>query len=172
MSDQNQSKAAGEQEFVISLEYNAPLSLVFKVFSEAEHLAQWWGPTGMAMKVAKLDFRPGGRFHYSMTTPDGFEMWGLFVYHDIKAPELIVFVNSFSDKDGNITRAPFNPNWPLEVRNVLTFTEHNGKTTLTLRGGPINCTDDERNVFTGHFASMEQGFKGTFDQLEAYLATF
>jgi len=128
------------------------------------------GPKGLTMKVAKLDFRPGGRFHYSMLTPDGHEMWGLFVYHDISVPELIVFVNSFSDKDGNLTRAPFNPSWPLQVKNTLTLTEENGQTTLTLRGGPINASDDEIKIFSGSFDMMQQGFKGTFDQLEEYLA--
>lgn len=170
MSDQNQN-ITGEQEFVISRKYNAPRSLIFKMFSEAEHLTHWWGPKGMTMKVAKLDFRPGGTFLYSQTSPEGFEMWGLFVYHDIKAPELITFVNSFADKDGNIIRAPFSEQWPLEVKNVLTLSERDGKTTLTLRGGPINATSEECKMFKGFFGNMEQGFKGTFDQLEAYLTT-
>lgn len=171
MSEKDQTNAAGGQQFTISREYNAPISLVFKVFSEAGHLAKWWGPKGFTMNVSKLDFRPGGRFHYSMSSPEGFEMWGLFVYHDIRTPELIVFVNSFSDKDGRITRAPFNPNWPLEVKNKLTLTEHNGKTTLTLSGGPINCSEEEYKVFMDNFPSMQQGFSGTFDQLEQYLTS-
>jgi len=142
---------------------------VYKVFSEAEHLAQWWGPKGLKMLVAKLDFRPGGIFHYSMQTPDGMEMWGRFVYQEMVKPERIVFINSFSDKEGNITRAPFNPNWPLEVRNVLTLNEQDGKTTLTLQGGPINANEIERKAFNDMFQGMEQGFGGTFDQLRDYL---
>ena len=172
MSEQNKNTVSGGQEFTISREYDAPISLIFKMFSEAEHLAKWWGPKGMAMKVVQLDFRPGDTFHYSMTTPDGMEMWGLFVYHDIEKPSRIVFVNSFSDKDANIIRAPFHASWPLEVKNTLTLSEHNGKTTLTLKGGPINATEDECKLFTDNFPSMQQGFKGTFDQLEEYLSKF
>jgi uncharacterized protein YndB with AHSA1/START domain len=52
----------------------------------------------------------------------------------------------------------------------MTLTEKDGKTTLTLRGGPINATDEERKTFVSMFDSMRQGFGGTFDQLAAYLA--
>ena len=48
--------------------------------------------------------------------------------------------------------------------------EKDGKTMLTLRGRPLNATDEERATFVDMFPSMQQGFGGTFDQLEAYLA--
>lgn len=148
---------------------DAPIDLVFKAFSEAERLAQWWGPKGMNMGVTHLDFRPGGRFHYSMTTPDGQQMWGLFVYQQIIAPELIIFVSSFSDKDGNIARAPFKSDWPLEVRTVLSLQADGNKTILTMRGAPINATAEEYATFEGFFGSMQEGWAGTFSQLDAYL---
>ena len=116
-----------------------------------------------------MDLKPGGLFHYCMQTPDGHEMWGRFVYRDIIAPQRVVFTNSFSDAKGNAVRAPFNPNWPLEVLNTVTLTERNGKTTMTLKGGPFNATDEERKIFAGAHAMMDQGFKGTFDQLDEYL---
>ena len=52
----------------------------------------------------------------------------------------------------------------------VTLNEGDGKTTLTLRGHPINATEVERNTYAGFRDSMKQGFGGTFDQLEAYLA--
>ena len=148
---------------------NAPRELVFKAWTEAERLAQWWGPKGFKLNVARLDVRPGGEFLYSMSDNNGFEMWGKFVFREIEAPTRIVFVNSFSDKDGNITRAPFSATWPLEVLNTLTLTERDGKTTLVLSGGPINASEEEQNTFEGGRGSMEQGFAGTFEQLEQYL---
>ena len=81
-----------------------------------------------------------------------------------------MFVNSFSDASGGITRAPFSATWPLEILNNMTFTEQEGKTTIDLRGGPINPTDEERATFEGSFASMKQGFGSTFDQLDEFLA--
>ena len=57
---------------------------------------------------------------------------------------------------------------PLEIRNTLTLREANGKTMLTLHGQPLYATDEE--LFKDMFPSMQQGFGGTFDQLDAYLA--
>jgi uncharacterized protein YndB with AHSA1/START domain len=167
---ENENKPA-TKEFTISRVFDAPRSLLFKVQTEAQHLAKWWGPKGYDMLVAKLDLRPGGLFHYRMRSPEGHEMWGRFVYREIVAPERIVFVNSFSDEKGGIVRAPFAPDWPLEVLNVMTLTEAGGKTTLTLRGGPINANPAEISRFNSFHDSMTEGFGGTLDQLEAYLKT-
>lgn len=157
-------------ELVITRIFNAPRELVFKVWTEAEHLQHWWGPKGFTFGVVKLDLRPGGIFHYSMRSPDGHEMWGKFFYREINAPEKLVFINSFSDEEGNTVRAPFSPTWPMEILNTLTFTEHEGKTMLTMRGGPINATEEERKTYEAAFESMKQGFTGTFSQLDDYLA--
>lgn len=60
--------------------------------------------------------------------------------------------------------------FPLEIFNELTFTEKNGDTLLTLQGHPINATPAQEATYYGMADSMQQGFNGTFDQLEAYLA--
>ena len=54
--------------------------------------------------------------------------------------------------------------------NVVTLTEQGGKTTIALRGGPINATEEERAMFAANTASMRQGFGGTFDKLADFLA--
>jgi uncharacterized protein YndB with AHSA1/START domain len=155
---------------VITRIFDAPRELVFKVWTESEHLMHWWGPKGFSISVSKFDIRPGGVFHYCMRSSEGHEMWGKFVYHEIVAPEKLVFVNSFSDTEGNTVRAPFSQTFPLEIQNILTFTEHEGQTTLSMRGGPINATKEELEFFYSMHGSMQQGFAGTFSQLDDYLA--
>jgi len=159
-----------QNELVIMRQFNAPRKLVFDAFSQAEALAQWWGPKGAKIEVAKLDFKPGGIFHYSMQSPMG-EMWGKFNYLEITKPEKIVFTNSFSDKDANTVRAPFSNDFPMVVKNTLTLSEHEGKTTVLLKGGPVNATEAEQTFFTNMFSGMQEGFGGTFDQLDEYLST-
>ena len=158
-------------DFVITRVFNAPRKLIFDAFTQPKDLAHWWGPKGLALEVINLDLRPGGIFHYGMKSPEGHEMFGVFKYIEILSPEKIVFINAFADKEGNIIRAPFNPLWPLEVYNVWTLTEENGKTTLTLKGRPHNASEEENKMFDAGMPSMQQGFGGTFDQLEAYLKT-
>lgn len=158
------------RDFIISRTFDAPRPLVWKAWTEAERLAQWWGPKGCKLHVEPLDFRPGGLFVYAMDFAPGGRMWGRFVYREIVAPERLVFANGFSNEQGEATRASFSATWPLEVLNVLTLTEEDGRTRLHLRGGPIEPTEAELETFTGMHGSMTEGFTGTFDQLEAYLA--
>lgn len=157
-------------ELVVTRVLAAARETVWKAWSEAERLAQWWGPKGCTVEVAKLEFRPGGVFHYNIKMPDGSALWGKFVYREIAAPERLVYISSFADENGNIIRAPFSPTFPLEVSNTMTLTESGGQTTLTLRGKPINATEEERATFASMNASMQQGFGGMLDVLAEYLA--
>jgi uncharacterized protein YndB with AHSA1/START domain len=161
---------AQAQSFVISRTFDAPREMVWTAWTERDALTQWWGPKGCPIEVKAFDLKPGGLFHYSMALPNCDKWWGRFVYREIEKPARIIFVSSFSDEKGGIIRAPFSANWPLEVLNNVTFTESGGKTTVKLEGGPVNSTGEERAAFEAMFKSMEQGFGGTFDQLNDYLA--
>lgn len=158
-------------EFTISRTFDAPRDLVWKAFTDPERMKQWWGPKGVKVISSKMDLRPGGIYHYGMQTPDGHEIWGKFVYREIVPQERLVLVNSFSDKDGNLTRHPMSPNWPLEMFSVFTFAEHQGKATVTIRWWPLNASEQERKTFAEARASMQQGWTGTLEQLAGYLAT-
>jgi uncharacterized protein YndB with AHSA1/START domain len=54
--------------------------------------------------------------------------------------------------------------------STITFTEHEGRTTVTVQWAPLNATDSERKTFAGAHEGMNKGWTGTFEQLEAYLA--
>jgi uncharacterized protein YndB with AHSA1/START domain len=163
-------KPQSEQEFSISRVFDAPRELVWKAFTEAGRMEQWWGPKGMSAGVIKLEFRPGGSFLYSLKLPDGQLWWGKWVYREIREPDLLVNLSSFSDAEGNITRHPLNPNWPLEILHTATFTEQGGKTLITVKAVPFNASELECKVFAEAYKNMEQGFHGTWDKLDAYLA--
>ena len=158
------------EPFVISRTFDAPRQLVWQAWTERARLMEWFGPKGFKMPAAKMDFRPGGSFHYCLESADGKEMWGMFVYREIVAPERIVLVNSFSDEDGGLTRHPFSPTWPLQMLSTCTLTERDGKTTVTIEWAPLDPTDEERQTFEKSRDGMKQGWSGTFEQLAAYLA--
>lgn len=159
------------RELVITRVLNAPRELVWKALTEAERLEHWWGPKGFTSRVHKLELRPGGIFLYSQRTPDGREMWGRWIYREIVAPERLVSVSSFTDEKGNQLPHPMIPNWPLEILGVSTFTERQGKTTMVVRMVPVNATESERKTFEDHLNWMEEGFDGTLEKLDKYLAT-
>ncbi len=157
------------EEFVIIREFNASRELVFKMWTDPKHLNNWWGPVGFKVKTEKIELKPGGIFHYSMETPDGDMMYGKFIYQEIVVPEKLVFIDSFSDKEGGITRHPLAPKWPAEILNTLLFIEQNGKTILKMTNVAINSNEDEEKTFVDGMASLTQGWGGTLSQLENYL---
>jgi uncharacterized protein YndB with AHSA1/START domain len=160
---------AVRNEFTISRVFNAPRELVFQAFTQAEHLMHWWGPKDVTIKVYKLEVKPGGIFHYSMTNPDGSLLWGKFMFREIVAPERIVFLNAFSDENANTIPAPFDPTFPKEVLNEWTFTEQNRKTTLTLNATAFNATPESQKAFENLFTSMINGYGGMFEVFDDYL---
>jgi uncharacterized protein YndB with AHSA1/START domain len=155
--------------FEISRTYPAPRDKVWQAWTEPARLKHWWGPRGFTVHTCKVDLRPGGTFLYGMHAPDGSDMWGKFVYREIKAPEKLVFVVSFSDPHGGVTRHPWNAGWPKYILSTVTFTESAGKTTVAISWIPHDASDEERKVFEEGRASMTQGWGGTLDQLEAFL---
>lgn len=159
------------KEFVISRVFDAPRDLVWRCFSEQNRLAQWWGPKGVEIVKAKLDFRVGGMLLYGMKNPNGDIMWGRKLYREITPPERIVFINSFSDENGGLTRHPLAPQWPLQLMSVFTFEEvPGGKTKFTVHWSPYEATAEEQAAFDAGHESMTMGWTGTLDRLGAYLA--
>jgi uncharacterized protein YndB with AHSA1/START domain len=160
----------GSKVFTITRVFNASRQRVFQAWTEPERIARWFGPKGISIKSANLDLRPGGSLLTCMANPDGQEMWGKWVFRKIAAPRKLVYVNSFSDPQGHLTRHPHQPNWPLELLTTVILADQKGKTKLTLTWSPENAVGVENQTFEDGMASMQGGWTGTFDQLEAYLA--
>ncbi len=157
--------------FVITRVLDAPRDRMWRVWTEVEHLRQWWGPKGFVVTHCKVDLRPRGTMHYGLRTPDGHEMWGKFVYREIVKPERLVWINSFSDKDGGTTVHPLMADWPREMHTTVRFEAQGAKTRATVTWVPVEgSSETERKTFDAGRDSMKQGWTGTFEQLEAYLS--
>ncbi|TKC18948.1 SRPBCC domain-containing protein [Robertmurraya kyonggiensis] len=167
MSTKMISKVEGNV-LVLEREFDAPKELVFKAFSEPEHLKQWWGPRGWTVPVCNVDFRPGGVWHYCMKCVDenqgeffGMESWGKGVYEEIIQDEKIVYRDYFSDAEGN--EAEGMPS----TRVTLLFEEQDGKTKLINRAE----YDSSEALKTVLDMGMEQGVTETWDRLEELLSS-
>lgn len=167
MSAQNQENK--QESILVSHEFNAPRTLVFRAFSDATMLARWWGPAGFTMTVQYLDFKPGGHCLFKMENAET-TMWARFVYGQIREPELIELTLSFSDENGGVCKAPFFDAWPLEMMNVFTFTEEEGKTKVTNHCYPVHANAAERAAFNGHKLSVRDGLAAAMRVLEGLLA--
>jgi uncharacterized protein YndB with AHSA1/START domain len=158
-------------EFVIARVFDAPRQRVWDAWTKPDQLARWFGPKGVTTTVKAHDLRPGGMLHSHMDTPDGGRMWAKFVYREVTAPSRLVWVHSFSDEHAGVTRAPFfDGNWPLELLTTVTFADEGKATRVTLTWKPLNATDIERLTFAANMTSMNQGWTGSFEVLDAFLA--
>ena len=161
---------SGGPEFVVERVLDAPRDLVFRAWTEPEHLRRWWGPKGWEVTSVRIDASPGGTFLYSLRAADGNVMWGKWVFREVVRPERLVFVSSFSDPDATIAPVPFDADFPLEVHSTVKFEDEGNRTKVTLRQIPLNATDAQRATFQAFFRSMQHGWGGTFEVLAEYLA--
>jgi uncharacterized protein YndB with AHSA1/START domain len=109
--------SAGGVDFAIFRILDASRERVWQALTDPERLKEWLTPATFTMIAMDMDFRPGGFFHIGMQSGEGYKMWAKYVYQEIVPPERIVFVNSFSNQAGEITRHPIVPTWPRAQRH-------------------------------------------------------
>ena len=156
--------------FSITRLFNAPRDLVWKAWTDPKMLAQWFGPKGCEARLVTHELRAGGVWHSCMKMPGGLEIWGKFIFREVVEPSKLVWVHGFSDAQGGRTRHPMSPDWPLEMLTTVMFTEHGDKTEVVVTLVPIDATDAERQIFAEGIPSMNQGWGGSFEQLDDFLA--
>lgn len=149
--------------------FMAPRGRVWQAWSTEDALQKWWGPKGCKLTTHGLDFRPGGFFHYEMKFNNVPSWYGRFNYRDIVQDERIVWLNSFANELGGIVRAPFAPEFPMEVLNTADFTDHGDKTLVALTSTPFGALADEVAAFEAIYDGMNKGYSATLDQLEELL---
>ena len=160
------------RDFVITRVFDAPAALVWKCFTEPERMKEWFGPKGSVVVSAIMDLRVGGTYHGAMGGPDGKVMWAKFIYREIVPPQRLVWEHSFSDEAGGLTRHPLSPTWPLWLLTTVTLADApGGKTALTLMWSPLDPSPQEQITFDAAHDGMRSGWGGSFERLDAYLAS-
>jgi uncharacterized protein YndB with AHSA1/START domain len=145
---------ASKRELVITRVFDAPRSLVFKAWTEPEHMVKWLGPQGFTGKILQSAKRPGDAYRYYMRDPQGGDHWQQGIVREMVEPERLVCTYVWADAEGNPTR-------PETLLTVL-FEELGGKTKLTLRQAvfeSVSARDDHRG-----------GWNSSLDRLAEYVA--
>lgn len=164
--DNDRVMKSTERDLVITHVIAAPRELVFRAWTEPEHVKHWWGPRGFTTPVCQIDLCPGGKYLSCMRSPEGKDYWSTGVYREIVVPEKIVVTDSFADEHGNVVPASYygmSGDVPLEMLITVTFEERDGKTTLTLRHSGL----PEAEGWSG----AETGWNESFDKLVDYAAS-
>lgn len=159
--------------FIINRSFAADQKTVFEMWANPEHLAKWMGPAGADMDFIKVNAAEGGSSLYYMKNADGSTMYGQIHYKTIRPHDLMIYSQNFSDKDGNLAKPPFAPTWPDSMLTKVTFTDEGDNETRVTVQWEVNgnATDVERQTFHEAKAGMTGGWTGSFDKLEAALAS-
>ena len=158
-------RETASRDLVITRIFNAPRELVWKAWTEPEHLKKWHGPIGYTSPYYEVDFRVGGKYLACMRSSDGQDIWSTGVYREIVPLSKIVCTDCFSDEKGNVVPATYYgmpDDIPLEMMVTVTFEELDGKTRMTLRhaGLPAGMMIDGAN----------EGWNSSFEKLVTVVA--
>jgi uncharacterized protein YndB with AHSA1/START domain len=152
----------------------APRLLVWKVWTQPEHLVRWFGPHAIAVTNCTIDLRPGGiiRFTHEATDGSGLRINVQGRFDEVVAPELLVIRFGFVDNSGEPAAPSVVPDWPIEARllTIVSLAEHEQGTLLTIEQVvtpddliTIAAVREERRM-------ARAGWAETLDRLEALVA--
>ena len=165
MTDDNTSQAS-QDAVVIERNFDAPVELIWRMWTDPELFSAWYGPDGASIPVAKMDVRVGGTRLVCMEaqTPDGpMQMWFTGEYREVSEHTRLVYTESVCDEDGNVL-APAAMGMPdghpttTEVRVELA--DVNGRTRMVMT-----------HVGVPSGSPGAAGWAMAFDKLAAHVST-
>lgn len=147
-----------ERELTLTRIFDAPRELVFQVWTDAAHLARWFGPDMFTIPVCRVDARVGGELYLVMRSTQGDEhpMKGVFL--EVVRPGRLVFTNIPTDATGNHL---------MEGVTTVTFADQGGKTKLTMHTKMTGKAPQAAYMLAG----MEPGWNQTLNRLGNYAAS-
>jgi uncharacterized protein YndB with AHSA1/START domain len=142
-----------DRELIINRMINAPVELVWEVWTKPEHIANWWGPDGFTNTITKMEIRPGGEWELIMHGPDGTDYPNKSFFREIIPLKKIVYEH---------VSLP-------HIVATITF-EKQGNQTLLRWHALFDSREDFIDVVKTHKADV--GLKQNVEKMVGYLANF
>jgi len=139
-----------DEQILITREFDAPKHLVYKAWTTPELVKRWWSGNRGETKIVEIDLRVGGAWRFVMVTDGGFEVAFHGEYREIVPNERIVSTEVYEDMP------------EAESLNTATFTESDGRTTLTVLVQHASKEARDAHIESG----METGMQEAMDILE------
>ena len=137
---------------------DAPRELVFSVWTDPKHLAQWWGPDGFTTTTHAFDFWPGGVWRFVMHGPDGRDYQNRIIFDEIVPPERIVYRH-----DGGEDVEP------VQFAQTVTFEDFGNGQTRLIWHGTFPSAEERARVIREYGA--DKGLVQTMARLVDYVAS-
>jgi uncharacterized protein YndB with AHSA1/START domain len=148
----NNATTIHDRQLTITRVFDAPRSLVFKVWTQPEHFSQWLGPKDFTAIDCHMNVQVGGMYRACIRSPEGNDHWMQGIYREIIEPERLVFTFAWEDENSRPKH---------ETLITVTFEEQGNKTLMTFQQAIFESTE-ERNAHN-------TGWSECFDRLTSYL---
>jgi uncharacterized protein YndB with AHSA1/START domain len=137
--------------------FDAPRDLVFAVWTDPKHLAQWWGPHGFTTTTHSFDMRSGGIWRFVMHGPDGRDFHNRITYEEVVEPERIVYRHGGGEDVE-----------PVQFKATVTFEALGAaRTRITMRMDFPSAGEREHVIKEYHAA---EGLAQTLARLQQHVA--
>lgn len=142
-------------------EFAAPVSRVWKAWTQQELLDQWWAPKPWIAQTREMDFREGGKWIYAMVGPDGEKHWARTDFQSVKTLISFTGLDAFIDEKGNKNTWLPESTWKVE------FDENSVNTTLVSVEIEYDNSEELEKILEMGFI---EGFSGALQNLDELLA--
>ena len=160
MNDQTMSQDA----VVVERTFDAPVEVIWQMWTQPEHFKKWYGPTGFTVPVAEMDVQVGGKHLFCMSSPDGkMKMWSTGEYLEIVQNERLVYTDIPADEHGNaVSPADMGmpEGYPTETTVIVQLEDVGGKTKMTMTHVGVPAS-----------SGAGGGWEQAFDKMAAHLQT-
>ena len=145
-----------DEQILITREFDAPRHLVYKAWTTPELVKRWWHAKRGEVTIAEIDLRVGGRWRSVMVTEEGQEVGFHGEYRELVPNERIVSTEVYEGLPEGVSEEE------AATVNTATFTEEDGRTTLTILVQATSKASRDAIVESG----MEAGLQDALDLLE------
>jgi uncharacterized protein YndB with AHSA1/START domain len=163
------SSIISKDAIVIERTLNAPVSLIWQLWTQPELFKTWYGPKGFTVPVAEMDVRVGGKHLFCMQTADGNrKMWSTGEYLEVVLHQRLVYTDSIADENGNVISPSvygMNDDYPATTEVTVLLEDLDGQTKMVVKHTGVPTGEQ------GASSGWEQAFAKMADYLETVRST-
>ena len=156
MNDKTQDAVVVERTF------DAPIALIWQMWTEPEHFKNWYGPKGFTIPVADMDLTIGGKRMICMSSPDGsMKMWTTGEYKEINPTTRLVYTESMCDENGTLippSAMGMPEGYPAVTEVIVALEDLGGRTKMVMTHAGVPAS-----------SGAGDGWEQAFDKLAEYV---
>jgi uncharacterized protein YndB with AHSA1/START domain len=157
------NNTVSEDAVVIERTFDAPVDLIWQMWTDPDHFKKWYGPQGFTVPVADMELRVGGKRLICMASPDGsMKMWTTGEYTEIIPTERLVYTESPADEDGNVVSSAamgMPEGYPATTEVIVVLEDLGGRTKMVMTHAGVPAS-------SGAGGGWNQAFDKLADHIE------